>query len=183
MALGIGIEMVGFKEFDKALKKLPEKVRDKIMGPATLAGIKPAVKVARAKLRKLKTSKNTGTLAKSLQTQLNKRRRNRPYVVAGMGPNRYRKVPGGKYPYNYCSYYGMVVEYGWSDTGIAPSKMSPRSGWTKRAGGSKSRPPYPFMRSSINEIAPHVLANMQKNIEKKIEKEAAKLAKSWGAPL
>ena len=97
-----------------------------------------------------------------------------------MGPNLFSTGPGGKYPYNYCSYYGMVVEFGWSDTGIAPSEMSQRSGWKKRAGGSKSRPPYPFMRSSLKETAPHVLANMQKNIQKKIEKEAAKLAKSYG---
>jgi len=177
MAIARGVEMTGVKELDKALKQLPEKVRNRVIGPATLAGIKPAVKAAKRKARKIK---DTGALAKSIFSKLLKRRRGRPYVVATMGPDKDSHVESGKYPYNYCSYYGMVVEYGWSDTGISPSKMTPRAGWVKRGQGSGSRPPYPFMRSSIEEIAPHVLANMQKNIEKKIEREAAKLAKSWG---
>jgi len=174
----------GAKELEKLLLQLPEHLRNKIMGPATMAGIKPAVKMARAKIRKLKAhgrdKAKRGTLAKSLVSKLNKRRKGRPYVVAGMGPDKDAKAPGGKEPYNYASYYGMVVEYGWSDTGIAPSKMSVRAGWKKRAGGSQSRPPYPFMRSSIAAIEPTVLADMQKNIGKKIEREAEKLAKKYG---
>jgi len=174
-ASGMDVEIKGFRELDKLLKQLPEKVRRSIMGPATKAGMKGAVKKAKAKARAMRTPgvKKTGVLAKSIASETLKRRRNKPNVVVSMGPRKTFKTDG-KEPYSYASYYGMVVEFGWSDTGVAPSKMSARAGWTKRGHGSASRPPNPFMRTSLAEHAPNVVPDMAKHIGKKLEKLAAK---------
>ena len=160
---GTAAHVEGLKELDRMLKQLPERVRSRVMGSATLAGIKGAVKFAKVNAP-VNPYNDGGTLKKSMMSKLNKRRKGSGYVVAGVGPNAKAVHPtlrskSGK-PI-YAAYYGKVVEYG----------------WVKRASGPGSRPPDPFMRESLAQQAPHVLADMQKNIGKKIEKEAAKLAK------
>ena len=177
-ASGMDVEIRGFNELEALLRQLPEKLRRRVIGPATAAGLRPALMKAKNKARAMRSpgTKKTGILAKSLGMETLKRRRNRTNVVVSMGPRKTFKT-AGKEPYSYASYYGMVVEFGWSDTGIAPSKKSVRAGWMKRAQGSASRPPNPFMRTSLEEQAPRVLNDMMNYIGNKIEKEASKLAK------
>jgi hypothetical protein len=164
------VHLEGFKELDRMLKQLPVKMETRVLKAAVLAGLKGAVTKSKAKARVIKDS---GALAKSIKSEtLKKRRRSSPYVVATAGPRKDAKASNGEW----CAKYGMVVEFGFSDTGISPGGIR-RKGWKKRYRGSLSRGPYPFMRSSLAEQAPYVLRDMQRNIGKKIEKEAAKLAK------
>lgn len=152
------VQIEGFREIDRMLKQLPEKVRARTLGQAVLAGLKGSVKIARGKV-----PVDEGLLKKSLGTQLLRRRRRSPYRVASMGPRRDFKKSGvieklenrkSLYP----AFYGRVLEYG----------------WTTPLGEYPARP---FMRPALHEHAPHVLRDMQKNIGKKIENEARKLAK------
>ena len=159
MAKTVTIE--GFREIDRMLKQLPEKIRARTLGQAVLAGLKGAVKIARGKV-----PVDEQILKKSLGTQLLKRRRSKPYRVASMGPRKSfkRNAPAGValtknarrslYP----AFYGNVLEHGWSTPlGEIPAR--------------------PFMRPALHQHAPHVLRDMQKNIGKKIENEARKLVK------
>ena len=146
----------GLKELDRLLKQLPDKVHNRVMRSATLAGIKGAVKLAKGNAP-VDPYNDGGTLKRSMTSKLNKSR-TKGIIVASAGPKKEAKHPTLG---TYAAYYGKVVEYG----------------WRLRGQGAASRPPDPFMRLSLAEHAPHVLTDMQKNIGKKIEKEAAKLAK------
>ena len=159
---GTAAHVEGLKELDRLLKQLPEKIRSRVLGQAVLAGIKGAVKLA--KYNAPIAEEDGGTLKRSMTSMRRKRRKNSPYVVASMGPKATAVHPtltGKDGRPIYAAYYGKVEEYGWK----------------KRGRGQASRPANPFMRMSLMQHAPHVLADMQKNIGKKIEKEAAKLAK------
>jgi len=176
-----GVHLEGFEEIERMLKQLPEKVRgDRVIGQALGAAMRPAVKAAKGKC-----PRKTGALRKSLIQKLMKQRRRSQlfsgqegsYRVVTMGPRREAKNENGEW----CAKYGMVVEFGWSDTGISPSRTTAKVGWRKRARGSESRPATPYMRPALYAQQAHVLNNMAKSIGKKIEKEAAKLMKKKAA--
>ena len=160
---GTAAHVEGIRDLDRLLKQLPEKIRSRVLGQATLAGIKGAVKIAKANAP-VEPYNDGGTLKRSMTSMKRKRRRKSPFVVASMGPRKDAVHPTLRHANGnpvYAAYYGKVVEYGWA----------------KRGMGQGSKPANPFMRASLEQHAPHVLADMQKNIGKKIEKEAAKLAK------
>jgi len=159
---GTAAHVEGLKELDRLLKQLPEKIRSRVLGQAVLAGIKGAVKLAKGNAPI--AEEDGGTLKRSMTSMRRKRRKGSPFVVASMGPKKEAVHPTLRHKNGkpvYAAYYGKVEEYGWK----------------KRGRGQASRPANPFMRMSLMQHAPHVLADMQKNIGKKIEKEAAKLAK------
>ena len=185
-SVDIGFDVEGAKELRWVLSHLPEGIsKNRILGGALKAAMKPAIAAARSRLkRQTKTRSDGGQLIKSLASEVLKDRK-RGFRTVTMGPRKTFKAGGElgqkmKEPYSFCSYYGMVEEFGWSSTGVAPSKSSVRKGFKKRSGGQASRPADPYMRPSIDERMPYVLTDMQRYIGDKIEKHAAKLAKRRG---
>ena len=168
-----GVQLEGFDEIQRMLKQLPETVRgDRVIGQALGAAMRPAVKAAKGK-----APVDMGLLKKTLMQKLLKKRKGGEYRTVTMGPDRDAATytsGGKKVP---VPLYAMVVEFGWSDTGVSPSGRRQKD-WTMRGRGSRSRPARPFLRPALHAQEPHVLHNMAKSIGKKIEKEAAKLAKA-----
>jgi len=174
MARGADFSLQGDRRLMHILDNLPDKIRKKVMRPATSKAMTPVSKEA-----KRLASKETKTLQKSIgkKTKVYKNA-----VMTVVGPRRgYKDAETGRNPSN----YAHLVEFG-HDTVKAGSKGTKinKKGQTIKIRGSGKTisrvPPHPFIRPAMENKRSEVKSILIREVGKGIEKAAKALGRGGG---
>ena len=154
---------------DRALRTLPQKVYDKVVGQAAAASVRPMVTAARSRV-----STEHGTLKKSLGVK-RKNYKNSGVVFVAVGPRKgFRDEATGEDPVN----IAHLVEFGTKSHMIGSKKIILAIG-PIAIRGTVQHPgsgPKPFLRPAYDEKKGGVLKIYRKKLLAGIEREAKKLA-------
>lgn len=147
----MSVQVKGFKELERALKALPDRVRRKVMRAAMSAAGTPVLKAARAK-----APKESGLLRKSLakKTTINRKRAS---VATIIGPRKsvvgtHKGKPRKPSRYAHLAEKGFINEQG------------------------EHVPPQPFLNPAMQEQQGAALNVLQTKLGEGIEREAKKAA-------
>lgn len=157
------IKVEGGKELAKLLRTLPDKVADKLMKNATLAGGRRL-----AKAIKNKAPVDTGRLRDSIKSKLD--RTSKYTFTVNIGPT-------GK-----GRFYAHLVEFGSAPHVIKSKRKRVLSNGQEIFGKIVKHPgtaAQPFMRPALDESADDVIKHVSKNLGRGIEREAKKLAGTY----
>jgi len=159
-----GIITAGFKELERALKLLPDRIQRRVMRTASTKAARPIVKAAKANARRTKTGRKL--LAKSIG-QRSKSYTATQTIVTVIGPR-----------------WGFKQEVGRTGAGKAiyedPAKIAHlvEHGHVLAIGGNVVGhvPAHPFLRPAFESQKGPALAIYKRELAAGIEREARKLA-------
>ena len=153
------VEITGFKELSRRLKKLPEKIERKVLGQAANAGAAVVRKSARKRV-----PVKTGFLKKNIMSR-KKRGKFKGEVTYMVGPSA-------------DAFYGQFIESGFIATGPKKAGVTVREARGRaRKKGNKHYPAHPFLRPAFDGNRKQIIEAMRKRLAKGIDKEIAKFGK------
>lgn len=141
------ITVRGLRELQAAMRALPKRLDRRILNAALMAGARPMVKAAKAKV-----PVDTAALKSGIRATPVRPKQHTATVHVGIGRARQSKAERAKGAKKYTPWYGFLVEFG-------TSKMSAR----------------PFLRPAFETTKQAAVEIIKAAIGRRIEIEAAKL--------